>query len=388
MKPAPLQLPQALTRKLVGVTLIGVLILAASASFSPDRAWANMLLGSYFLVTLGLGGVLFIALTNVCGAGWHVAFRRVPEAMTGLLPLAGLILLGVLAIRLPQYGWHHHGEGDAGTFWFKEQWLQPNFLAARAVAFVLLWCCFGWLLVRNSRRQDAAGRGSKSRINTGISALFLAVFATTFSLAGVDWIMALEPLWFSTMWGVYHFSGLMMATLAAMIVACVTLRRLGPLEGIFREEHLHDLAKLLLGFSCFWMYIWFSQYMLIWYANIPEETSYFIRRTHGPWGPVVVGSIVLNWVLPFFILLPRPCKRSESVTLKVAAVVLIGRWVDLYVMIFPPVIGDTPVFGIPEVATVLSLCGLAAILFARSFASANAVPQSDPYLAESLHYHA
>jgi len=380
-------IPRRFTRKLLVMAVIGGLVLAASLLVSPDRVWANLLVASYYLVTLGLGGALFIALTNVCGAGWSAAFRRVPEAMTGVLPLAGLILLAVLAVRLPQYEWHHHGEGDAGTFWFKELWLERQFFAVRGVAFVLLWIAFAKILVGSSRRQDARLETSKP-INVGTSPLFLAIFAITISLAGIDWIMALEPMWFSTMWGVYQFSGLIMGALAAIIVACVTLRRLGPLDGVFRTEHLHDLGKLLIGFSCFWMYIWFSQYMLIWYSNIPEETSYFIGRTHGPWGPVVIGSIVLNWIIPFFVLLPRPCKRSEGMMLRVAAVVLIGRWVDLYVMVFPPVTGEPPAFGVPEVAAIAALCGLSGLLFARSFSVAGAVPRNDPYIAESMSYHA
>lgn len=387
MNSSQLKIPQSFNRKFMTAAVAGAVVLGLTAVVSPDRAWANLLLVAYYLITLGLGGALFIAMTTVCGAGWCAAFRRVPEAMTGLLPVAGLILLAVLAVRLPQYGWHHHGEGDAGTFWFKELWLQPTFLAGRAVGYVLLWIAFSKLLVGKSHRQDDQVAPSNTPINTKTSILFLFVFAFTISMAGVDWIMALEPLWFSTMWGVYQFSGLIMATLATMIIACVTLRRFGPLDGVFREDHLHDLGKLLIGFSCFWMYIWFSQYMLIWYSNIPEETSYFIPRTQGPWGPVMVGSIVLNWVIPFFVLLPRPCKRSESVMLKIAVVVLIGRWVDLYVMIFPPVTGDTPVFGFPEVATMACVCGAAVLLFTRSFAGTRPIPKNDPYLSESLHYH-
>ena len=162
----------------------------------------------------------------------------------------------------------------------------------------------------------------------------------------------------------------------------------GPLEGVFNDEHLHDLGRLLIGFSCFWMYIWFCQYMLIWYSNLPEETFYFEARMHGPWGPIVVLSIFLNWIVPFFALLPKPAKRSSSVMMKIAVVVLIGRWVDLYVMVFPSVIGDVPAFGLLEV---LAICGLAAsgsVMLARSFASRSHMPQRDPYLAESLHYHA
>lgn len=386
MKLEQLSVSHEFNRKLIVATGIGAAILAVTAVISPDRAWANLFVAAWYLISLGLGGALFIALTTVCGAGWSTAFRRVPEAMTGLLPIAGILMLATVAIRLPQYGWHHHGTGDAGTFWFKELWLQPSFLAIRAVAYILLWIVFAKLLVGRSRRQDEQTNPSPApRVLTSI--LFLFVFAFTISLAAIDWIMALEPMWFSTMWGVYQFSGLVMATLATMIIACVLLRRLGPLNGIFRDDHLHDLAKLLIGFSCFWMYIWFSQYMLIWYSNIPEETSYFIPRTQGPWGPVLIGSIVLNWVIPFFVLLPRPCKRSESVMLKIAVVVLMGRWVDLYVMVFPPVTGNVPVFGLPEIASMLCICGLAGLLFSKTFAVANPVPKNDPFLQESLHYH-
>jgi hypothetical protein len=387
MKSSGLVIPYNFSRKLMIATGAGGVVLAATAMISPERAWANLLLLAYYLVTLGLGGSLFIALTTVCGAGWSTAFRRVPEAMTGIIPVAGVILLAALALRLPQYGWHHHGGGDAGTFWFKELWLNPTFLAIRAVGYIVLWVVFSRRLVRSSRYQDESPPDLQSPINLPTSVLFLFVFGITISFASVDWIMALEPMWFSTIWGVYQFSGLITATLAAMVIACVTLRRLGPLDGVFRTEHLHDLGKLLVGFSCFWMYIWFSQYMLIWYANIPEETSYFLSRTRGPWGPVVVGSIVLNWAIPFFVLLPRPCKRSESVMLKIAFVLLVGRWLDLYVMIFPPLTGDVPLFGLPEIAAVLCVCGLAGLLIAKSFAAARPVPENDPFLAESLNYH-
>jgi hypothetical protein len=290
---------------------------------------------------------------------------------------------------MSRYGWRHDWHGDAGTFWFKELWLTPAFWAVRAVVYVLLWSLLARWLIARSRQQDESGDTAITAGNVRISALFLVVYAVTFSLASADWMMALEPMWFSTMWGVYNFAGMIQAALAVVIILGLILRSPdGPLRGVFSDEHLHDLAKLLLGFSCFWMYIWFSQYMLIWYSNLPEETSYFITRTHGPWGPIVVGSIVLNWVVPFFVLLPRPAKRNSGVMMKVAVVVLIGRWVDLYVMVFPSTLGENPVFGVWEVASICCLIGIAGMLLLRSFAAGNPVPRHDPYLQESLHYHA
>ncbi len=364
-------------------------VLAAGIALAPLRIWSNLLVGTFYLLTIALGGALFIALTYVTGGGWHVAFRRIPEAMAKLLPVAGVAILLVLGVRMSHYGWQHDWHGDAGTFWFKELWLTPSFWAVRAVVYVLAWSLLaGWLVAR-SRKQDQTGDAAITSGSVRISALFLVVYAVTFSLASADWMMALEPMWFSTMWGVYNFSGMIQAALAVVIILGLLLRSHGgPLQGVFNDEHLHDLGKLLLGFSCFWMYIWFSQYMLIWYSNIPEETSYFITRTHGPWGPIVVVSILLNWVVPFFVLLPKPAKRSGGVMMKVAVVVLIGRWVDLYLMVFPSTLGTVPVFGVWEAAAICCLVGTGGFLLFRSFAAAAPIPRQDPFLSESLDYHA
>lgn len=377
-------------KTLAWVALVAAAILVVGLFVAPERAWSSLFVASFYLLTIGLGGALFLALTYVTGAGWHVGFRRVPEAMAMIVPIAGAAMVCVLVLRMQQYGWHHHGDGDAGTFWFKELWLTPSFWLARSVGYVAAWSILGGWLVHRSRKQDKVAGGSAGLTGSvRLSAIFLIVYAITFSAASVDWIMALEPMWFSTMWGVYNFSGMILAALAVMVILCIQLSKQGGrLDGIFRTDHLHDLGKLLVGFSCFWMYIWFSQYMLIWYSNIPEETTYFIARTHGPWGPVVVVSIALNWLVPFFVLLPKPAKRSRTTMTRIAIVLLFGRWVDLYLMVYPAVLGETPVFGITELAAVC--CGTVAGLFLldRAFAASNPVPRNDIYLPESLHYHA
>jgi len=375
------------TSSYLAMTVVGGLLLVVGALVAPLRVWSNLLLGFYYLVTLGLGAAVLIALTYVSGAGWSVAFRRVPEAVAGVLPLSSLGLLAVLGVRLSHYTWHPTGTAGVGTYWFKELWLQPAFFAARAVAFLLLWILVSRWMIRTSRRQDVHSGPALTSTNTRLSALLLVIFAPTFSLAGADWIMALEPMWFSTMWGVYQFAGMIVAALATVIILCILLRRAGPLHGTFTDEHLHDLGKLLFGFSSFWMYIWFSQYMLIWYTDIPEEAFWFAQRAHGAWGPIQVANLVLNWGVPFFVLLPRPCKRSESVMMRVAVLLLVGRWLDLYQMIFPATFGTTPVFGIWEVAAAACLFGLFVLLVRRSWSAADPIPRGDPYLAESLHYH-
>ena len=382
-------LTEAREKTLSLVGLIAAVVLAAGLLFAPERVWSNLLVGTYFLLTIALGGTLLVALTAVTGASWHVAFLRVFEALARVVPLAGIALLIVLACRMQHYGWHHHGSQGAGTFWFKELWLTPWFWLLRSCAYVVIWSLFSRLLVHRSRDHWSSADRTEAPTSVRGSAIFLAVYAVTFSLASADWIMALEPLWFSTMWGVYNFAGMVLATLAMVIILCVLLSMPGrSLQGVFRTEHLHDLGKLLIGFSCFWMYIWFCQYMLIWYSNLPEETSYFVTRTHGAWGPVVITSLLLNWLIPFFVLLPRPAKRSRSVMVKVAIMILIGRWVDLYVMVFPSTLGEPPLFGIWEAAAIVCLIALGLRIINHSFKRTRAVTQDNPFLRESLTYHA
>lgn len=375
------------SRRLAQLAVVAAIVLAVGAALAPERIWSNLLIATFYLVTLGLGGVLFIALAYVSSAGWNVSFRRVPEAMAVLLAPASLALLAVLALGRENYRWHPPDAGDPGTFWFKALWTDPTFWMIRTVAYLALWTILARAIVAVSRRQDASHSVGLTLLNRRLSAVFLVVYAITFSLASCDWIMLLEPMWFSTAWGVYNFAGMVQAALAAIVVLCIVLRDRGPLRGSFTDDNLHDLGKLLLGFSCFWMYIWFSQYMLIWYTNMPEETSYFILRTRGPWGPIMVFNLVLNWVIPFFALLPRSCKRSSSVMMKIAGVVLIGRWIDLYIMVFPDTLGATPVFGLWEVAGMGLLIGAFGWLFFRSFRQAAPTPSGDLLLNESLHYH-
>ena len=372
------------SRRLALLATLAAIVLAAGAVVAPERVWSNLLLVGFYLTTLALGGALFVALNYACGASWNVAFRRIPEAMAVLLPPVGIGLLIVLALGRDQYAWHAHGE--AGTFWFKELWATPSFWMLRAIFYVGLWNLFSRAMVSVSRRQDLSGRVGLSLMNKRLAGAFLVIYAITFSLASFDWLMLLEPMWFSTIWGVYQFAGMIQATIATIVILGILLRR-GPLKGVFTDEHLHDLGKLLIGFSCFWMYMWFSQYMLIWYTNMPEETSYYLPRMQGAWEPLMMLNLVLNWIAPFLILLPKPCKRSESVMMKVAVLALVGRWLDLYLMIFPSTLESTPAFGIWEIASAGLLLGSFGWLFIRSFGNAPPVPTGDPLLGESLHYH-
>jgi hypothetical protein len=380
---------------LTTLAVLGAMDVAAGVVLAPDRMWAGLLLVSYYALGLGLSALCFVAIHYTTGASWSVAVRRVAEALAGTLPFASLLLLTVLIARPQLYPWTlwttSTMSGDLGVatdsaMAFKRFWLSRPFFLARAAAYAATWIAFAFAIRWCSRRQDADGDPRWTRANVRLSAGFLAVFAVTFSLASVDWVMSLEPLWYSTIFGVYNFAGLFLSGLASLILVVLWLERKGPLQHVLNEDHLHDLGKLLFAFSIFWMYIWFSQYMLIWYTNIPEETSYFVRRAHGVWYALFLANVVLNWLVPFAVLLRRDMKRQRTALRRVAVVVLLGRWLDVYLMIFPAVVGGAPRIGVWEVGLTAGGIGGFGLVLVWILRGAPAVPLADPQLAESLQY--
>jgi len=380
----PTLIPASVVRITNIGALVGIATLLTGVIITPQRMWANLLLVSFLMVCIGLAGIVFIALTNVIGAAWSVAFRRVPEALTAALPFGAAGLLVTFLFHPSLYPWVAEHERLTG---FRHLWLDYRFFLLRAVVYIVAWLWFSHAIVRNSLVQDADGDPGHSQRNARLSAAFLVVFAVTFWLASFDWIMSLEPDWSSTMFGIYNFAGMFSGGIAVLTLLVIWLERLGPLSGVINQEHLHDLGKMLFAFSTFWMYIWFSQYMLIWYAHLPEETVYFAQRLHGNWEPLFILNLFLNWVVPFVILMNRPAKRSSSVLAKVALVVLLGRWLDLYLMIMPSVDGRSPRVGVWEIGAIAGGAALFVTVFVRAFGKKSPVPIHDPGLMESMHYH-
>jgi hypothetical protein len=379
--PAP-----AMVRTLKIVAAAGGGAFALGAILAPERAWPGLLMGGFLLLTLGLSGIFFVALQYASGATWSIAFRRVPEAMSRALPYGAGVLLFLLAFGSSLYPWTH-GDSHTADFAFKNAWLNLPFWLARAVAYLAVWILFAIAIIRTSRRQDLDGALSHTHKANRLSVAFLLLFSLTFWLASVDWIMTLEPMWFSTIFGVYNFAGMFSSGLAVVIILLYWLSRHAPLRDFVNKEHFHDLGKLLFGFSTFWMYIWFSQYMLIWYANIPEETSYYIARTQGYWLPLFILNMLLNWAIPFAVLLPRGPKRNASQLVKVAWVVVAGRVLDIYMLIIPATAGAVPVLGLWEIAPLCMAGAVFLLAFLRALSRSPQVPHRDPFLSESLNYH-
>jgi hypothetical protein len=367
-----------------GLAVLGGGALLAGLLEAPERVWPNLLLVSYYLLSLGLGALVFVALQYVTGAGWSVGFRRVPEAMVAIIPVGALGLGLVFLARPSLYPWTgSSAEAEASTP-LHQAWFNQPFFLARSAVYVACWLLLGITLVRTSRRQDKDSDSAHTHKNVQVSAAFLVVFAVTFWLASCDWLMSLEPEWYSTIFAVYQFAGLFLGSLAGIIHLAAWLRWLGPFRHVFIREHVHDLGKLLFGFSSFWMYLWFCQYMLIWYVNNPEETTYFTRRLDGAWRPLFLLNIVLNWGIPFLVLLPRATKERVGVLAVVSLVVLAGRWLDLYLGILPSSGDPQPASVAWEVGLLVGAAGLFALVFFAALGKAAVIPVGDPFLPESV----
>jgi len=358
------------------LVVAGAVAIATGLAVDPRRTWPNLLINGFYATAIAVAGVVFIALQFLTGASWNAGLRRIPEALMAALPAAGVMMLALFFGRDWLYPAHHAEGGDASaalTIYFGA----PLFFGRMAL-FVALWALFAWLIRRASmqqdRQRDAGGAARQHERLIRYSAVFIVVFAISFSIASFDWLMSLVPHWTSTIFAVYWFAGVLAGGTAAITLGAVLLAERGYLAGIVDEARLHDLGKLLFAFTTFWAYIWLSQYLLIWYGNVPEEAAYYVSRTNDRWIALFLLNLVLNWVAPFVVLLPRDAKRSAAILKWVAIVVLAGRWLDLYVTVMPEMIPAPSVRPID----VVILCGYGAAVFliaARALASAPLVPR-------------
>jgi hypothetical protein len=370
----------------VGLAIAGGAALLAGLALDPARAWLALLVAAFFFVCLALSGLVFVAIQQLASAGWWSAIRRVPEAFMSLLPLAAVPMLLVFVGRFYLYPWTRPEVAAEPLVAAKGVYLNAPFFLLRMLVFLGLWSLFARLLRRSSLAQDREGGLSHHRRQVKLSAIFIVLFAVTFSLASFDWLMSLDPRWASTIFAVYTFAGLFLEGLAGITLTVVLLRERGPLRGIVHLGHLHDLGKLVFAFATFWCYIWVCQYLLIWYGNLSEEIPYYYARTNGGWLPLFVLTPVLSWLVPFLVLMPRKAKENPRILGTVCVVVLAARWLDLYVVAAAFVL-PAPKLGLLELLVTAGLAGVFFLGLTRTLAAAPLIARNDPYLMESLRHH-
>ncbi|HEU4391352.1 MAG TPA: MFS transporter, partial [Blastocatellia bacterium] len=368
---------------LIAIAAIGLLGFAAGLLLNSARLWPGFLLNSFYFLTLALGAMVFLGIHHVSNAGWSAALKRIPEAMTAYVPVGGALILAVFFGRHSIYPWSHGITQTTAAMKMKANFLNSPFFFARMAVVLAVWCLFVFLLRRESRLQDVDGSLERTVRSKKYSAMFLAAFAVTFSIASFDWLMSIEPEFYSTIFAFYCFSGLFVSGIAAVTVIVIVLRRRRLLSQI-NQDHLHNLGKLIFGFSTFWAYIWISQYLLIYYANLPEETGFYLRQTATPaWKTLFLGNLLINWLLPFVLLISRKAKRSEGTLIAACAFVLIGHWLDLYLTIFPA-LGASAIGGVVDLALAAGFAAIFLLVVVRALGRMSLVPKLDPYLEESL----
>lgn len=368
---------------------IGLLTFAISWMKSPERLWPAYLTAFFFFSCLGLGGLFFASLHNATKAGWSASIRRYSEAMTSFVPfifVGGLVLLAGMKYLFPWADPQTVATNPVVAA--KTAYLNVGFFVVRLVIFCGGWFLFKWFMVGNSIKQDQTGDENLTHKNVAVSVGFILFFAISFSLFSVDLLMSLLPTWYSTIFGVYCFSGLFQAALAAIALILIFIKRTGAVKGYVNVEHLHDVAKLLKGFTVFWAYIAFSQFMLIWYANIPEETEYYIMRAqNGGWLSISYALIVFRFIVPFVALLPRGMKRNENQVILISILILIMQYVDIYWMVYPNFFDGNVTFGFVEIGIFCGFSGLFLWGLTRFFQKFNLIPIKDPRLHEAIEHH-
>lgn len=371
-----------------GMVALGVAAFLGGLKAAPDRAWTSFLINHFFFMSLAIGALFFVAIQFLTSAMWSVTVRRLAEAMTSYLPLVLVTSLILVAGMGVLYHWTHP-EVVAGDIMLegKMPYLNTPFFIARMIGSVLIWILFARLFVGRSLRQDVTKEVSLTHKNKSTAPVFLILFSITYSMLSFDQMMSVDPHWFSTMFGVYCFAGMFYTTLAMICILAIVLKRQGYLMGFVTDDHLHDLGKFMFAFSVFYAYIAFSQFMLVWYANLPEETGYYLRRLTSEWTPVSIFLVVGKFLAPFFVLLPRGQKRRENVLLAVAVWMLFAHWVDLAWLVQPEFFKEGIKIGWVEIGVTVGFFGLFALAVMRFLSRNSVVAIGDPRLQQSLHHH-
>jgi hypothetical protein len=366
---------------------LGLIVSLVLRSGAPKQFAFSWLVAFLFFLSLALGALFFVLIHFATQAGWGIVVRRLAENTMGTLPLFALLFVPVTLGMMELFPWIHGiAEGKDHVLTGKAPYLNPSFFVGRAVTFFACWAAIALYYVRGSRSQDASGNVAISLRLRRFSGPAIIVLAITQTFAAVDWIMSLNPYWYSTIFGVYWFAGSFVSFFAFLTLMVLVLRRAGLMADAVGTEHFHDLGKFLFAFTVFWAYIGFSQYFLIWYGNIPEETIFFRSRLVGSWRSVSLLLAAAHFVIPFFFFMPRTVKRHPALLAIGASWLLMMHGVDLYWLVMPAMHPGGVSIGLLDVTTFLAVGGFFFAVLSWLMLGSPLVPIGDPRLPESLSF--
>ena len=389
---------KTLTMTLMGVgvlfTAIGVFTSMSDHHFAT-RLLANGLVNSFFFFALGLGALFFLALQYATETGWYASVKRIIEAVAGFLPYGmGLLAFTLLIITLNDgahiYGWmdpesinpksHHYDEIIDG----KSAYLNKGFFWIRTLVYMGTYYIFLRGFRLRSLAEDKVGGTEIHFTNYRKAAFFLVFFAVFSSTSSWDWLMSIDVHWFSTLYGWYTFAGMWCSAMVVLVLLTLYLKKLGYLPNV-NDSHIHDLGKWTFATSFLWSYLWFSQFMLIWYANIGEEVTYYMMRIEN-FKPLYFGMFLINFAFPMLILMSRDAKRHAGILTFVGLIILTGHWLDVYILISAGSLGATAKIGFLEIGMALLVAGFFIRIILHNLTKAPLTPVNHPFLDESIHH--
>lgn len=391
------------TKKItLGTAIVGlVLFLVAAFTDSADygtlhhglnqRIWSNVLINGFFFFAISLAMLFFMVVHNVSESSWTIVFKRVFEAVISALPYMAVVIVIVLAAGhfFHLHHLYHWMDADAVAhdhlLNHKAPFFEKSFYWARQVFFIGSFIFFAWYFRKKSLQEDAEGGLKIHKKNITVSAIFLVIFGYGSSVISWDWIMSIDAHWFSTLFGWYVFSGMWLTAIVFATVLIYFLKGKGHLE-IAKKGHMHDMGKWMFALSFLWSYLFFSQFMLIWYADIPEEVTYYIARIEDYKG-IWFGMMIVNFALPMVFLMDADAKMKKGLVITIGAIIFIFHWFDVYTMVIPGTMKQYGQFGFLEVGMFMFFLGLFVFLVLKSLASRPLVVKNHPYLEESKHIH-
>lgn len=368
-----------------GVAFVGAVLCAILGAGNPKQFFFSWLVSFLFFVSLGIGALFFVLIQYAAQGGWGIVVRRIGETTFATIPVMAALFLPLLLGLHDLYSWSVPGAADHDALLrWKSPYLNVPFFLVRAAIFFGIWSFIALAYYRGSRGQDATGDPAVTARLRKFAGPAMIVLALTTAFASVDWIMSLTPHWYSTIFGVYFFAGAFVGFIALLSVAAVAMRRAGLLDTIISAEHLHDIGKLLFAFTAFWAYIAFSQFLLIWYANLPEETIWYRARLEGSWKAVSVLLMAGHFGAPFFYLMGRTVKRKGWTLALGGGWLLAMHFVDLYWQVMPTLHPEGVRPSVLDAAAFLAVGGCFAAAAGWLMRRQALVPLRDPKLAESL----
>lgn len=355
-----------------------------------NRPWSALYVAALFFFMIALGVLAFYAIQRAAQAGWSPILFRVMEGITAYLVPGGIVVFVILVLSVMHMN-HMFVWMDADVVAHdkllqgKAGYLNPTFFLVRAAIFLGGWIFYRQYSRKLSLAQDESNDNSNFVKNFRWSAAFLVFYLITESMMSWDWIMSLDPHWFSTLFGWYVFASMFVSGITVIAMVTIYLKSRGYLENV-NDSHIHDLAKFMFGISIFWTYLWFAQFMLIWYANIPEEVTYYVARFDDYKLPFF-GMLAMNFVFPLLVLMNSDYKRVNWFVVMAGIVVLLGHYLDVYTMVMPATVGDQWYVGLPEIGGLLFFGGLFVFWVFNALTKAPLEPKRNPFIEESKHFH-